>query len=306
MVRTDSHQLRAGGRGPRRRRGRQGRGADAQDDDLGEDPGRCSGCGTSCASIFPAALEAFADLDAPVFLELLGKAPEPARARAADPAQVRAALNRACRWRIARAGRRDPGCAAQRAAGPQRPPVPGGRLRGHGPVADRGHHGLNEQGQVPRTAGRETILAGIWTLRLYCVPSLAWDALLGAGVLCRVRRRPAPLPRRQGQAERCRHGSPVTRAPPARRRSSQPRLPSRSTGPSTCSNAQALPAPDRLHPVPAPSTTSKEPPGMGHNDALCAFWRTCSSASSTAASRPAPSTTRTLPGPTGKTSLNLP
>ena len=44
---------------------------------------------------FPAALEAFDDLDAPDTLELLGKAPEPARAARLTRAQVSAALKRA-------------------------------------------------------------------------------------------------------------------------------------------------------------------------------------------------------------------
>ena len=50
---------------------------------------------------FPAALEAFADLDAPEVLELLGKAPDPARAAKLTRAQVSAALMRAGRRKIA-------------------------------------------------------------------------------------------------------------------------------------------------------------------------------------------------------------
>jgi Transposase/Transposase IS116/IS110/IS902 family len=46
---------------------------------------------------FPAALEAFADLDAPDTLELLGKAPDPRQARKLTRAQVSAALKRARR-----------------------------------------------------------------------------------------------------------------------------------------------------------------------------------------------------------------
>lgn len=49
---------------------------------------------------FPAALEAFDDLDAPDALELLGKAPDPARARKLTRAQVSAALKRAGRRNI--------------------------------------------------------------------------------------------------------------------------------------------------------------------------------------------------------------
>jgi transposase len=50
---------------------------------------------------FPAALEAFEDLDAPDVLELLGKAPDPARAAKLTRAQVAAALKRARRHHIA-------------------------------------------------------------------------------------------------------------------------------------------------------------------------------------------------------------
>jgi hypothetical protein len=49
---------------------------------------------------FPAALEAFTDLDAPETLELLGKAPDPGRARKLTRAQVSAALKRAGRRNI--------------------------------------------------------------------------------------------------------------------------------------------------------------------------------------------------------------
>jgi len=49
---------------------------------------------------FPAALEAFDDLDAPDTLELLGRAPEPARAAKLTRAQVSAALKRAGRRNI--------------------------------------------------------------------------------------------------------------------------------------------------------------------------------------------------------------
>jgi transposase len=49
---------------------------------------------------FPAALEAFEDLDAPDTLELLGKAPEPGRAAKLTRAQISAALKRARRKNI--------------------------------------------------------------------------------------------------------------------------------------------------------------------------------------------------------------
>jgi transposase len=61
---------------------------------------------------FPAALEAFADLDAPDALELLGTAPDPARAARLTRAQVSAALRRARRRDIP--GRTDAILAALR------------------------------------------------------------------------------------------------------------------------------------------------------------------------------------------------
>ena len=50
---------------------------------------------------FPAALEAFEDLDAPDVLELLGKAPDPARAAKLTRAQISAVLKHAGRYKIA-------------------------------------------------------------------------------------------------------------------------------------------------------------------------------------------------------------
>ena len=67
---------------------------------------------------FPAALEAFEDLDAPDTLELLGKAPEPARAARLTRAQVSAALKRARRRGIAAKAQRNQGRAARRPPGP--------------------------------------------------------------------------------------------------------------------------------------------------------------------------------------------
>jgi transposase len=61
---------------------------------------------------FPAALAAFADLDAPDALELLGKAPDPARAARLTRAQVAAALKRARRRDVA--GKTDAVLAALR------------------------------------------------------------------------------------------------------------------------------------------------------------------------------------------------
>jgi transposase len=80
---------------------------------------------------FPAALEAFEDLDAPDVLELLAKAPDPATAARLTIAQISAALTRARRRNVAEKPRPDPGRAARRASGPARGAHSG--LRGHDP-----------------------------------------------------------------------------------------------------------------------------------------------------------------------------
>jgi len=70
---------------------------------------------------FPAALEAFEDLDAPDTLELLGKAPDPARAAKLTRAQISAALKRARRRNIA--GKTDAILAALRGEHLGQPPA---------------------------------------------------------------------------------------------------------------------------------------------------------------------------------------
>ena len=87
---------------------------------------------------FPAALAAFEDLDAPDALELLTRAPDPARARRLTRAQVVRGAQARPPPRHPRQGDRDPGGAAQRPAGSARGCHR--RLRGHRPVPDRGDH----------------------------------------------------------------------------------------------------------------------------------------------------------------------
>jgi transposase len=70
---------------------------------------------------FPAALEAFEDLDAPDVLELLAKAPDPAQAAKLTRAQVSAALKRARRRHIA--GKTDAILAALRGEHLRQPPA---------------------------------------------------------------------------------------------------------------------------------------------------------------------------------------
>ena len=96
MVRTDSHQLRAvAGDSP---------GAEAvkvvartHKTLIWERTRQVQRLRYQLREYFPAAVDAFADLDAPDALELLGKAPDPARAARLTRAQVSAALKRARR-----------------------------------------------------------------------------------------------------------------------------------------------------------------------------------------------------------------
>jgi len=99
MVRTDSHQLRAVA----------GDSADAEGIKvlarthktlIWERARQVQRLRHQLREYYPAALEAFDDLDAPDTLELLGKAPDPARARKLTRAQVSAALKRARRRNI--------------------------------------------------------------------------------------------------------------------------------------------------------------------------------------------------------------
>jgi transposase len=96
MVRTDSHQLRpAAGDSP------EGQGikvvARAHKTLIWDRTRQVQRLRHQLREYFPAAIEAFEDLDAPDALELLGKAPDPARAAKLTRAQVAAALKRARR-----------------------------------------------------------------------------------------------------------------------------------------------------------------------------------------------------------------
>ena len=100
MVRTDSHQLRpAAGDSP------EGQGikvvARAHKTLIWDRTRAVQRLRHQLREYFPAALQAFEDLDAPDVLELLGKAPDPARAGKLTRAQVAAALKRARRRDIA-------------------------------------------------------------------------------------------------------------------------------------------------------------------------------------------------------------
>jgi transposase len=103
---------------------------------------------------FPAAVAAFEDLDAPDTLELLGKAPDPARAAKLTRAQISAVLKRAGRYKVT--DRTD----AILAPAPQPAAKPAARLdrrlRRDRAIPDRGHHHPQQAGQQPARAGGGT------------------------------------------------------------------------------------------------------------------------------------------------------
>src|SRR5207342_3007805 len=120
MVRTDSHQLRpAAGDSPA------GQGikvvARAHKTMIWDRTRTVQRLRHQLREYFPAALEAFEDLDAPDTLELLGKAPDPARAAKLTRAQISAALKRARRRNIA--GKTDAILAALRGEHLGQPPA---------------------------------------------------------------------------------------------------------------------------------------------------------------------------------------
>jgi Transposase/Transposase IS116/IS110/IS902 family len=99
MVRTDSHQLRAVAGDSAEAEGIKVL-ARAHKTMIWERTRQVQRLRHQLLEYYPAALEAFEDLDAPDALELLGKAPDPARAAALTRAQVSAALKRAGRRNI--------------------------------------------------------------------------------------------------------------------------------------------------------------------------------------------------------------
>ena len=100
---------------------------------------------------FPAALEAFEDLDAPDTLEAAGQDPRPGPRGEADPRPDRRGAQAGPPPRHRGEDRCDPGRAARGASRPARPADRG--LRRHRPLPDRGDHHLERAGQDPRRAG---------------------------------------------------------------------------------------------------------------------------------------------------------
>ena len=245
---------------------------------------------------FPAALDAFEDLDAPDALELLGKAPDPARAAKLTRAQVSAALKRARRRDIP--GRATAILAALRSPQLGQPPAVTAAYAVTARSLIAVITTLNEQVKVlEEQVGAH--FAGTRTLRSTS-PSPAWDlsSAPGSSASSATTRTATPAAR----PARTTPPLPPSRAPRARRKLSPPGS-SATTGSPTRSWPRPSP-PSAPRPAPAPSTTPNATAAPGTTPPSASS-PTASSASSTAASKPAPSTTRQPPGPSRKTSLNL-
>jgi transposase len=245
---------------------------------------------------FPAALEAFADLDAPDALELLGRAPDPAKAAKLTRAQISAALKRARRRDIP--GKATVILTALRSAQLGQPPA----VTAAYAVTVRSLVAvitvLNQQ--VKTLQGQvEADLAGTRTLRSTC-PSPAWDLSSAPGSSANSATTPTGTP--AARPARTTPAPARSPAPPERGRSSPPGS-SATTGSPTRSWPRPS-TPSASRPVPAPSTTPSAPAAPSTTPP-CANSPTGSSASCTDASRPAPSTTRQPPGRTRKRPLNL-
>jgi len=294
MVRTDSHQLRAvAGDSP-------GAGAvkvvaRAHKTLIWERNRQVQRLRHQLREYFPAALEAFTDLDAPDALELLGKAPDPAKAAKLTRAQISAALKRARRRDIP--AKATAILAALRSAQLGQPPA----VTAAYAVTVRSLIAvitvLNEQvkalqGQVEADFGRHPD-AEIYLSQ----PGLG--PILGARVLGEFGDDPDRYV--SGKARKNYAGtSPLTRASGKKKVVAARFI--RNDRLIDALMAQALSAAAR--PAPGPSTTPSAPAAPS-TTLPCASSPTGSSASSTAASKPAPSTTRQPPGRTGKRPLNL-
>ena len=245
---------------------------------------------------FPAALEAFDDLDAPDALELLGKAPDPAKAAKLTRAQISAALKRARRRDIP--GKATAILAALRSAQLGQPPAVTAAYAATVRSLIAVITVLNEQvkalqGQVEADFGRHPD-AEIYLSQ----PGLG--PVLGARVLGEFGDDPdryASGKARKNYAAT----SPLTRASGKKKMVTARFI--RNDRLIDALMAQALSA---LEPRPAPGpSTTPSAPAAPSTTLPCASSPTGSSASSTAASKPAPSTTRQPPGRTGKRPLNL-
>jgi transposase len=235
---------------------------------------------------FPAALEAFAGLDAPEALELPGKAPEPARAARLTRAQVSAALKRAGRRNITE--RATAILTALRSEQLAQPPALAAAYAAAVRALIAVITALNEQVKVLEQQVRDHF--GRHPDAEIIVSQPGMGPVPGARVLAES----GDDPRRYADGKARRNyaaTSPVTRASGKRkvvaaRFVHNDRL-------VDALNAQAFSA-LTASPGARAFYDQQRANGHGHNDAP----PTGSSASSTAASKPAPSTTRTPPGAT--------
>src|SRR5215831_5909763 len=217
---------------------------------------------------FPAAVAAFEDLDAPDALELLGKAPDPARAAKLTRAQVSAVLKRAGRYKITQ--RTDGILAALRSPQLGQPPVLTAAYAATvrsltAVIATLNEQVASLQGQVEAHFGRHPDAGDL------PVPARPGRDHRRPGAR-RVRRRPASLRLRQEPQELRRHlpdhprlrqeedrRGPVRAQRPAHRRADAPGL-RRAQGLTRCPRLLRRPARQRTPAQQCPAQTG-QPPG---------------------------------------------
>jgi transposase len=238
---------------------------------------------------FPAAIEAFPDLDAPDVLELLAKAPDPTRAGRLTRGQIAAALRRANRRdvdakadhirQILRAEQLHRSTAVES--------VYAAIVTGQVAILQTLNTQINQLGTVVADH-----LAGTRTLRSTPArPASASSSAPGSWVSSATTPTAMPM-RKLVRTTPAPHPSPSHQAAG---RSFWPATPATDDSPMPCSNGRL----DRCAAQPAPGPTTKHSAtAASATMPQCDNSPTDSSASSTAASRPEPITTNTPPGPT--------
>jgi hypothetical protein len=228
---------------------------------------------------YPAPLEAFTDLDAPDVLKLLAKAPDPAQARKLTRAQVSAAMKRAGRRDIH--GKATAVLAALRSEQLSQPPVLAGAYAATVRSLAALITALNEQVKVLEEQVKDHFGRHPDAEIITSQPGMGM--ILGA----RCSQSSATTPSLTATAR-------AAGTTPRPARSPAPQASGRSSPPATCtttgSSTHSTPSPSPRsapRPAPAPVTTSCAPAASA-TTMPSAAWQTSSSASSTAASKPAP------------------
>ena len=231
---------------------------------------------------FPAALEAFDDLDAARRAGTAGQGPGPGPGRKLTRAQSTSALKRARRHHIAGQDDSDPRGAAWRAAGPA--PARHRRVRCHRPLPDRGDRNPPTSRSRPSGAGGVKPVGEHPDAEIYLSqPGLGASSAPGCSANRHDPHRYPDARARKNYAAT----SPITRASGKKKIVAAQFIHNDRLIDALMAQAFGLDA----RPAPAPSTTTSAP-AAPNTTTRSGGWPTGLSASCTDASRPPPSTTR--------------